>query len=62
MIVLQMKFNPLKPNFLKVIFNNVVRSAKKTPHFTDKKIKLLMLLKEIIAVYSEKYMKHINTK
>jgi hypothetical protein len=62
MIVLQIKFNILKPNFLKVIVNNFVRTAKKTPHFTVTKVNQLTLFKEIIAVYSEKYVKHINRK
>jgi hypothetical protein len=44
-----------------MLFNNSVRTAKKTPHFTVTKINRLTLFKEIIAVYSEYHMKHINT-
>jgi hypothetical protein len=51
-------FNPLKPK----LFNNSVRTAKKTQHFTITKINWLTLFKEIIAVYSEKHTKPINTK
>jgi hypothetical protein len=45
-----------------MIFKNVVRTAKKTPHFTITKINRLTLFKEIIAVYSENHTKHMNTK
>jgi hypothetical protein len=38
---------------VKLIFNNSVRTAKKTPHFTITQINRLTLFKEIIAVYSE---------
>jgi hypothetical protein len=37
-----------------------VRNAKKTLHFTIKKINWLTLNKEIIAVYSENHTKPIN--
>jgi hypothetical protein len=42
-----------------VLVNNSVRTAKKTLHFTITKINWF---REIIAVYSEKHTKHINTK
>jgi hypothetical protein len=45
-----------------MIFKNSVRTAKKTQVFTITKTNLLMLFKEIIAVYSENHTKHINTK
>jgi hypothetical protein len=45
-----------------MIFNNPVRTSKRTPHFTITKINWLMLFKEIIAVYSENHAKPINTK
>jgi hypothetical protein len=54
-------FNPLKPKLVQIIFKNAVRTAKKTLHFTIKKINWLTLFKEIIAVYSENHTKHINT-
>jgi hypothetical protein len=54
--------NPLKPTFVYVTFKDPVRTAKKTQHFTVTKINRLTLFKEIIAVYGEKHMKHINTK
>jgi hypothetical protein len=52
----------LKRKFVKIIFKNSVRTAKKTPHFTITKINWLTLLKEMIAVYTENHTKHINTK
>jgi hypothetical protein len=44
-----------------LLFNNSVRTAKKTQHFTIAKISLLMLFKEIIAVYAENHTKQKNT-
>jgi hypothetical protein len=41
--------NPLKPKLVFVIFKNIVRTSKRTPHFTITKINLLMLFNEIIA-------------
>jgi hypothetical protein len=52
----------LKPKLVYLIFKNSVRTAKKTQHFTITKVNWLTLFKEIIAVYSENHMKHINTK
>jgi hypothetical protein len=45
-----------------MLFKNPVRTSKRTPHFTITKINWLTLFKEMIAVYSEKHTKHINTK
>jgi hypothetical protein len=45
-----------------MLFKNSVRTSKRTPHFTITKINWLTLFKEIIAVYSEKHAKPINTK
>jgi hypothetical protein len=45
-----------------MLFKNSVRTSKRTPHFTITEINRLMLFKEIIAVYSEKHTKPINTK
>jgi hypothetical protein len=42
-----------------LLFNNSVRTAKKTQHFTITKISLLTLFKEIISVYTEN---HTNVK
>jgi hypothetical protein len=42
-------FDPLKPKLVQIIFNNSVRTAKKTPHFTIININWLMLFKEIIV-------------
>jgi hypothetical protein len=53
--------NPLNPKPVKIIFKNSVRAAKKTQLFTITKINWLTLFKEIIAVYSEKHTKPINT-
>jgi hypothetical protein len=47
----------LKFKLDQIIFKNSVRTSKRTPHFTIKKIKWLMMFKEIIDVCSE----HINT-
>jgi hypothetical protein len=41
------------------IFNNSVRTSKKTPHLSIKKISLLMLFEGIIAVYSVSHTKYI---
>jgi hypothetical protein len=45
---------------ISMIFEILVRTAKKTQHFTITKINWLTLLKEIIAVYSENHTKPIN--
>jgi hypothetical protein len=45
-----------------MLFKNSVRTSKRTPHFTIKKINSLILFKEIIAVDSENHAKPINTK
>jgi hypothetical protein len=45
-----------------MLFKNSDRTSKRTPHFTITKINWLMLFKEVIAVYSEKHTKPINTK
>jgi lipoate-protein ligase B len=49
-----------KPKLVWIIFENSVRTAKKTQHFTITKINWLTLFKEIIAVYTENHTKHIN--
>jgi hypothetical protein len=54
--------NPLKLKLVYVLFNNSVRTAKKTQHFTVTKIDRLTLFKEIIAVCGESNTKHTNTK
>jgi hypothetical protein len=41
-----------------LLFHNLVRTAKKTQRFTITKINLLMVFKEIIAVYTENHTKH----
>jgi hypothetical protein len=40
-----------------LLFNNSVRTAKKTQHFTITKINWLKLFKEIITVYTENHTK-----
>jgi hypothetical protein len=47
---------------VRMLFDNPVRTAKKTPYFTITKINRLTLFKEVIDVHSENYTKHINTK
>jgi hypothetical protein len=54
-------FNPLQLKLIYITFKHSVRTAKKTQLFTITKINWLTLFKEIIAVYSENYTKHINT-
>jgi hypothetical protein len=54
--------NPLKPMPVFILFKEIVRTSKKTPHFTITKMKWLKLFKEVIAFYYEKYKKPINTK
>jgi hypothetical protein len=55
-------FNPLKPKLVQILFKNPARTSMRTPLFTIKKIKWLMLFKEIIAFYIEKHTKSKNTK
>jgi hypothetical protein len=52
--------DPLKLKIAWVIFKNLVRTAKKTPHITITQINWLTLFKEIIAVYTENHMKQIQ--
>jgi hypothetical protein len=54
----------LKPFQIKLIeiYKNSVRTAKKTQHFTVRKINRLTLFKEIIAVYCENHTKPKNAK
>jgi hypothetical protein len=40
----------LKPTLLFIVFKKIVRTSKRTPHFTITHINWLMLFKEIIAV------------
>jgi hypothetical protein len=55
------RFNPLEPKLVYILFKNSVRTSKRTPDFTIKKINWLTLFKKIIAVYSENK-KHTSTK
>jgi hypothetical protein len=54
-------FSPLKTKLLQMLFKNSVRTSKRTPYFNITTIKWLTPFKEIIAVYSEKDTKPINT-
>jgi hypothetical protein len=45
-----------------MLFKNSVRTSKRTPHFTITKINLLMLLKDVIAIYIETHKRPINTE
>jgi hypothetical protein len=45
-----------------MLFNDSVRTSKRTPHLTITKINWLMLFKKIIADYSENHGNPINTK
>jgi hypothetical protein len=40
-----------------MLFKNLVRTSKRTPHITITEINWLMLFKEIIAVYAESHTK-----
>jgi hypothetical protein len=51
---------PLKPKLVQIIFNNSVRTAKKTQHFAITKINWLTLFKEIIAVCTENHKNHVS--
>jgi hypothetical protein len=42
--------NPLKPNLVKTLSKNSVRTSKRTHQFTVTNIKMLMLFKKLIAV------------
>jgi hypothetical protein len=44
------------------MFKNLVRTSKRTSHFTIIKINLLTLFKEIIADYNETHTRPINTE
>jgi hypothetical protein len=48
--------------FKEIIFKNSVRTSKRTPHFTITKFNLLMLFKEILAVYTDNHTKHYKYK
>lgn len=52
-----MRVNLLKRKFAKIVFNDSVRTEKKTPHFTISKINLLIVFKELIAVYNKNHKK-----
>jgi hypothetical protein len=51
-----MDINPLKPNLVWTVFKNAVRTSKRTQHFTITKISWLILLKEVIPVYTDNHM------
>jgi hypothetical protein len=53
-------FSPLKMNLVLIIFKNLVRTSKRTPHFTIKNISWLTLFKEVITVYTKNRTKFIN--
>jgi hypothetical protein len=54
--------NPLNPKLVQVAFKILVRTAKKTPHFTITKINWFLLFEEVITVYGENHAKPKNTK
>jgi hypothetical protein len=45
-----------------MMFKNSVRTSKRTPHFTIKKINWLMLFKEVMGFCNENHTKPLNTK
>jgi hypothetical protein len=51
----------LQPKLVKIILKNAVLTSEKTCHASIAKINCLVLLKDIIALYSEKHTKPINT-
>jgi hypothetical protein len=55
-------FSPLNTKLVYMLFKNSVRTSKRTPNFTITSINVLMLFKEMIAVYIENRAKPINTK
>jgi hypothetical protein len=58
----EISMNPLKPKHVQIIFKNSARTSRRTQHFTIRKINWLMILKKIIAVYSENHTKRIDAK
>jgi hypothetical protein len=46
---------------IKIIFTDSVRTSQETHHISATKLNRLMLFGEIIAVYCENHMEHINT-
>jgi hypothetical protein len=54
-------FNPPKPKFVLIIFKHSVRTLKRTQQVSITKINWLLLFGKIIAVYSERDTKPINT-
>jgi hypothetical protein len=54
--------NPLKLKLIEIICKNSVCTSRKTLHFTIMKISWLMLLKEVIPVYTYIHTRPIKTK
>lgn len=54
--------NPLKSKPLSVIFKNLYRTTRKILYTSITKMNLLVLIKEIIAVYAEHHMKPMITE
>jgi len=52
----------LKTKLVYIIFKNLVRASKATPHFTIATINLLTLFKETIPVYADNHTKLTNKK
>jgi hypothetical protein len=48
----QIRFNPLEPKLIYIIFKNSIRTTNKTQHFYVTKIIWLMLFTEIIPVFT----------
>jgi hypothetical protein len=46
LILLEMSFNPLKTKLVYILFQNSVRTSKRTPNFAITKIKWLILFKD----------------
>jgi hypothetical protein len=53
--------NPLNPKLIWLVFKNSVRTSKRTPHFTITETNWLTPFKVIITVYTQNFIKPINT-
>jgi hypothetical protein len=56
------RFNPLKPRLVQILFEDSVRISKRAQHFTITKINCLILFKETTPVYSDNDKKLRNIK
>jgi hypothetical protein len=53
-------FNPLKTEFLVIIYKNPVRTSQETHYVTATKTSRVMLFRETVAVCCENHTEHTN--